>query len=104
MPTIKEKSEEKFVGDEYEERLTEAGVGKYTTKEYVAYINQRIAMGQTPPFVAYAHAIKSRDEVENKLRAVTCERDKLNKSIRSLEADLEAANFAVTALGSTEVP
>ena len=61
-------------------------------------------MNRTPPFVAYLHAIRSRDEVENKIRALTCDRDKLNKSISALEADLEAANFTVSVLGSAEVP
>lgn len=104
MPTIKEKSEEKFTGQEYEEKLTPNGLVKSCTAEYNAFINEGIAMYKLPPFVAYGHAIKFRDELETKLRAVKCERDKLNKSISALEAEFEAANFTVNALGSTEVP
>lgn len=104
MPTIKEKSDEKFVGQEFDDTRVHESGGRYYSAGYNAFHNKRARMFQTPPFVAYSHAIKSRDEVETKLRAVKCERDKLNKNISALEAELEAANFTVEALGSTEVP
>lgn len=104
MPTIKEKAEAQFTGQQYEERDGEYGVRKYCTAEYNAYLNENYHMHTQMPFIAYARATKARDEIETKLRAVRMERDKLNKNIADLEADLQAANFTVDAVGAMEVP